>query len=227
MWARVSETDDGRGGTLAATPEGVAPATSQVDDAEARFVQRLRQRDERAFNELVLTFESRVFRLVWRMVGRRHEAEDMTQEVFVQVFKAIDQFRGDSQLSTWIYRIAVNLCKNRAKYHSRRYQSGHQEYDGESPRGNGDGAYGVTTGETTRPDQVVQGYQMEQIVQMSLQSMDPDFREVLILRDVECLSYEEIGSITGLAEGTVKSRLHRARSALQAAVESALGEKLR
>lgn len=227
MWARVSETDEGRGETLAVTGEGASRAAPEVDDAEARFVSRLRQRDERAFNELVLTFESRVFRLVWRMVGRRHEAEDMTQEVFVQVFKAIDQFRGDSQLSTWIYRIAVNLCKNRAKYHSRRFQSGHQEFDGESARGLGEDARGVTTGETTRPDQVVQGYQMEQIVQMALSGMDPDFREVLILRDVECLSYEEIGSITSLAEGTVKSRLHRARAALQAAVESALGEKVR
>jgi RNA polymerase sigma-70 factor (ECF subfamily) len=221
MWARVSETDEAEARTNAQGAE-----LTGADDAELRFVLRLRQRDERAFNELVLTFQDRIFRLVWRMVGRRDEAEDMTQEVFVQVFKAIDQFRGDSQLSTWIYRIAVNLCKNRTKYHQRRYQKGHTEFDGESPRAQ-EGSRGVTTGETTRPDQLVQGYQMEQIVQMALRDMDPDFREVLVLRDVECLSYDEIGSITGLAEGTVKSRIHRARTALETAVERALGEKLR
>jgi RNA polymerase sigma-70 factor, ECF subfamily len=221
MWARVSETDEAEARTTAQTADA-----SGVDEAELRFVLRLRQRDERAFNELVLTFQDRIFRLVWRMVGRREEAEDMTQEVFVQVFKAIDQFRGDSQLSTWIYRIAVNLCKNRTKYHQRRHQSGHMEFDSEIARTQ-EGSRGVTTGETTRPDQLVQGYQMEHIVQRALHDMDPDFREVLVLRDVECLSYEEIGSITGLAEGTVKSRIHRARTALETAVERALGEKLR
>jgi len=197
------------------------------DDAEARFVHRLRQRDEQAFNELVLAFEERIFRLVWRMVGRRDEAEDMTQEVFVQVFKAIDQFRGDSKLGTWVYRIAVNLCKNRAKYHSRRHRDGHYDLEGSEARATHERAEGLTSGETSRPDHLVLGYQVEQIVQMCLRDMDPDFREVLVLRDVECLSYEEIGAITGLPEGTVKSRLHRARATLQAAVESSLGETIR
>jgi RNA polymerase sigma-70 factor (ECF subfamily) len=197
-----------------------------LDEEEARFIQRLRQRDPHAFNELVVTFEARVFRLVWRMVGRHHEAEDMTQEVFVQVFKAIEQFRGDSQLSTWIYRIAINLCKNRSKYNERRYRKGHQEFNGDFARST-DGALGVTAGETTRPDQLVQGYQMEQLVQRALFALEPDYREVLILRDVENLPYEDIITITGLPEGTVKSRLHRARSQLQSALEAALGEKLR
>ncbi len=222
MWARVSESDEAEARASANQTDG----SPRVDEAEARFVYRLRQRDELAFNELVLTFQARIFRLVWRMVGRREEAEDMTQEVFVQVFKAIDQFRGDSQLSTWIYRIAVNLCKNRTKYNQRRHSNGHLEFDSESARSQ-EGARGVTAGETTRPDQLVQGYQMEHIVQNALRDMDPDFREVLVLRDVECLSYDEIGAITGLAEGTVKSRIHRARTALETAVERALGEKLR
>src|SRR5690606_32793304 len=83
------------------------------ENAERRFIERLQERDERAFNQLVEAHERRVFGLVLRMLGNRAEAEDMVQEVFVQVFKAIDTFRGDSKLSTWVYRIAVNLCKNR------------------------------------------------------------------------------------------------------------------
>ena len=86
------------------------------DLEEAAFVERLRARDERAFNELVRAHERRVFGLVFRMVGNCEEAEDLAQEVFVRVFEAIDQFRGDARLSTWIYRIAVNLCENRSKY---------------------------------------------------------------------------------------------------------------
>ena len=88
----------------------------QAGEEEARLVERLVARDERAFNALVRAYERRVFALVLRMIGNRAEAEDLAQEVFVQVFKAIGSFRGESKLSTWIYRIAINLCKNRAKY---------------------------------------------------------------------------------------------------------------
>lgn len=229
VWVRVSEADEASSGLPRQAPRQTADARDEVivDETETRFVHRLRQRDEQAFNELVLAFEERVFRLVWRMVGRRDEAEDMTQEVFVQVFKAIDQFRGDSKLGTWIYRIAVNLCKNRVKYHARRHRDGHFDLDGSDGRLTHEQAGGLTSGETSRPDQMVLGYQVEQIVQMCLRNMDPDFREVLVLRDVECLSYEEIAAITGLPEGTVKSRLHRARATLQTTVESSLGETLR
>src|SRR5258707_1310588 len=96
-----------------------APWTSHVagpDETEAQLLERLVRRDERAFNELVRTHQGRVYGLVLRMMGDRAEAEDLAQEVFVQVFKAIGSFRGESKLSTWIYRIAINLCKNRVKY---------------------------------------------------------------------------------------------------------------
>jgi RNA polymerase sigma-70 factor, ECF subfamily len=99
------------------------------DQAERKFIERLAKRDERAFNELVELYEARVFRLLLRMMGRRDEAEDMAQEVFVQIFKAIGTFRGDSKLSTWIYRVSVNLCKNRMKYLSRRHTDGEDELE--------------------------------------------------------------------------------------------------
>jgi RNA polymerase sigma-70 factor (ECF subfamily) len=193
---------------------------------EVRFVERLKAHDERAFIELVEAYEQRVFRLVHRMLGRRDEAEDMAQEVFVQVFKAIGQFRGDSKLSTWIYRIAVNLCKNRVKYLARRYSDAQDELEPIVDRSGLQDAKGVTFGAVARPDQMVEGYQVETIVHIAISSLDTDFREVLVLRDDEDLSYEEIGEITGLAEGTVKSRIHRARAMLKAAVEHRLGEKI-
>ncbi len=200
---------------------------SSEEQEEAKFVARLVARDESAFNELVVTYQRRVFALVFRMLGRREEAEDLAQEVFVQVFKAIDQFRGDSKLSTWIYRIAVNLCKNRAKYLSRRHANDQDDVDAMADRLPFSAAKGVSVGGISRPDELVEGMQLEVVVKRAIAQIEPEFREVLILRDVEDMSYEEIAEVTGLADGTVKSRIHRARAQLRTLVEKAMGEKVR
>jgi RNA polymerase sigma-70 factor (ECF subfamily) len=201
--------------------------TDADDQTERKFIERLAQRDERAFNELVELYEARVFRLLLRMMGRRDEAEDMAQEVFVQIFKAVGQFRGDAKLSTWIYKVSVNLCKNRLKYLTRRHTDGQDELEPVAERRALDEAKGVTFGDVAQPDRLVEGYQLERVVQVCISELEPDFREVLILRDVEDLSYEELSEITGLPEGTVKSRLHRARTTLKASVERKMGEKIR
>jgi RNA polymerase sigma-70 factor (ECF subfamily) len=202
-------------------------ALPSEEENEAQFVARLVARDENAFNELVITYERRVFALVFRMLGRRDEAEDLAQEVFVQVFKAIDQFRGDSKLSTWIYRIAVNLCKNRSKYLSRRHAGEQDDVDAMAERAPLTAAKGVSVGDISRPDELVEGMQLEMVVKRAIAKLEPEFREVLVLRDVEDLSYEEIAAVTGLPDGTVKSRIHRARAQLRALVEAAMGEKVR
>jgi len=196
------------------------------EGTEPRFIERLRAHDERAFNELVRMYERRVFVLVHRMLGRRDEAEDISQEVFVQVFKAIGQFRGDSKLSTWIFRIAVNLCKNRTQYLNRRRSRDQSELEQLAERDAMDGAKGATVAAIERPDDLLSGKQLEAIVAQAIAAMEPEFREVLVLRDVEDLSYEEIAEIVGVKEGTVKSRIHRARAQLKEAIERALGEKV-
>jgi RNA polymerase sigma-70 factor (ECF subfamily) len=201
--------------------------SSAEDAGEFPFIDRLKAHDERAFNELVGQYQARVYGVVFRMIGRREEAEDLAQEVFVQVFKAIGQFRGESKLSTWIYRIAINLCKNRSKYLSRRHADRQEDLDGMSDHDALDGAKGSTVGAIDRPDELLSGRQLQRIVEGAIAQLEPDFREVLVLRDVEDLSYEEIGEITGLPDGTVKSRIHRARSQLKSTVELALGEKIR
>jgi RNA polymerase sigma-70 factor (ECF subfamily) len=196
------------------------------DSSERKFVERLQRHDERAFNELVEAYSPRVYRLVARMLGRREDAEDMAQEVFVQVFKGISQFRGDSKLGTWIYRVAINLCKNRSKYLSRRHDDKQDAFDAVADHQPLHQAKGVTSGQINRPDQMVEGMQIEAIMRRCIAELDADFREALILRDVENLSYEEIIEITGVAEGTVKSRIHRARALLKQRVSEALGESL-
>lgn len=196
------------------------------DPSEQRFIQRLQERDERAFLELVQLYQARVYKLVFRMLGRREEAEDVAQEVFVQVFKAVGTFRGDSRLSTWIYRISANLCKNRLKYLLRRKVEAREEEEPGLATGSQTGALGVTAADLSRPDQLLEGYQLQEIVRDCMAEMDADFREILILRDIEDLSYEELSEVTGLADGTVKSRLHRARALLKLAVERRLGERI-
>jgi RNA polymerase sigma-70 factor (ECF subfamily) len=193
---------------------------------EARLVERLVGRDERAFNALVRAYEARVFGLVLRMIGDRAEAEDLSQEVFVQVFKAIASFRGDSKLSTWIFRIAINLCKNRSQYLKVRHVRDQAQLEVVEERGTVPETKRAPVGQVERPDDMLAGRQVERIVQEAILELEPTFRECLVLRDVEDLRYDEIGAITGLPEGTVKSRIHRARAQLKEIVERELGEKL-
>jgi RNA polymerase sigma-70 factor (ECF subfamily) len=204
----------------------VAGASNDSRAAEAAFIKRLVARDEAAFTELVQLYERRVFALVFRMLGNRHEAEEITQEVFVQVFRAIHRFRGESKLSTWLYRVAVNLCKNRIKYHARRSSMAHHDYDAIAEASSGSSAAGVSVGSVDRPDELVEGIQLEGMVKRALAQLDPDFRELVVLRDVEDLTYEQIAEVTGLPRGTVKSRIHRGRQQLRQRVEQLLGAKL-
>jgi RNA polymerase sigma-70 factor (ECF subfamily) len=199
---------------------------SPPDEFAPDLLERLVLREPHAFTELVRTYGPRVSRLVVRMVGSEAEAEDVTQEVFVQVFKAIDSFRGDAKLSTWIYRISVNVCKNRAKYHRVRHSKAQDDFDAVADHLDaGQAPFGPTRA-LERPDDALGGRQVERIVQQAIACVDPNFRDCLVLRDVEDLSYEEIAVITGLPTGTVKSRIFRARAQLRQLVEERLGEKL-
>jgi RNA polymerase sigma-70 factor, ECF subfamily len=196
------------------------------DDPDQKLIERLVLHDERAFNELVRTYEGRIVRLLTRMVGNEDEARELTQDVFVQVFKAIGTFRGDAKLATWLYRIAINLCKNRVKYLRVRHANEREEIDSVAESSLGDARPAGGTG-LGRPDEAMAGKEVERIVQVAIQELEPSFRECLVLRDVEELSYEEIEQVTGLPAGTVKSRIHRARALLREKVERELGEKIR
>lgn len=182
--------------------------------AERRLVRRLKERDERAFSELIESNGDRVFNLCFRMLGNREEAEDLAQEVFITVFKSIDSFRGDSKLSTWIYRVASNLSKNRIKYLARRHDRSKDEFDEGIDR-NVAAAALTSPKQAKSPDLHVEDQQLEGIMQAAIAELEEDHRILIVLRDIEELSYEEICEITELAEGTVKSRLHRARLALR------------
>ncbi len=184
-----------------------------MTDLERALLRRLRDRDERAFRELIDLYRDRVFNVTFRMLGNRAEAEDIAQEVFIAVFKTIDTFREESKFSTWLYRVAVNHTKNRIKYLSRRNDRNRAELDENTT----DSESGVMGGAVrpARPDHALQGAQLEQVLQAAINTLDEEHRALVVLRDIEELSIEEICEITGLPDGTVKSRLHRARAALR------------
>jgi RNA polymerase sigma-70 factor, ECF subfamily len=184
-----------------------------MSDLERSLLRRLRERDERAFRELIEAQRDRIYNITFRMLGNRAEAEDVAQEVFITVFKTIDSFREESKFSTWLYRVTVNHCKNRIKYLARRHDRQKDELDETS--GGVNGATVDTPARATQPDRALEGAQMEQLLQEAIAKLDDDHRIVVVLRDVEDLSIEEICKITDLPDGTVKSRLHRARLALR------------
>lgn len=184
-----------------------------MSELERTLLRRLRDRDERAFRELLENHRDRVFNITYRMLGNRAEAEDVAQEVFISVFKTIDTFREESKFSTWLYRVTVNHCKNRIKYLARRHDRDRDELDETSQQQSG-----AISGDPTRaaqPDRALASAQMEKHLQEAIANLDDDHRVVVVLRDVEDLSIEEICEITGLPDGTVKSRLHRARLVLR------------
>jgi len=183
-------------------------------EEERRLVQRLKRKDERAFTLLVKTYQTPVFNIALRMMGgARDDALDVSQEIFVTIFRAISGFRGDSKLSTWIYRIAVNHCRNRIKYLARRKQKLHQQWEERTETVN-DERLTAYQSPLPPPDAMFEGLEAQRFLQSTLQSLEADQREVIILRDIQGMSYEAIVNITGHRLGTVKSRLHRGRAAL-------------
>src|SRR5262252_1798542 len=139
-----------------------------MTELERSLLRRLRDRDERAFRELLEGHRDRVFNITFRMLGNRAEAEDLAQEVFITVFKTIDQFRGESQLSTWLYRVTVNHCKNRIKYLAVRHDRDRDELD-ESANRSTNGAIGGPM--PSAPDRALEGAQMEKLLQEAIATL--------------------------------------------------------
>ena len=171
---------------------------------------QLKEGDTKAFTRLVLEHQDRVFSYLVRMLGNRQEAEEVAQEVFIAAFRFIGGFRGESGLSTWLLRIASNMYKNRIRHNVRRKRSRESSIDDRIERAD----YRPIGERPDNPEAIVAGKQAEEALHRAIAKLPEDFREVLVLRDIDLLAYSEIHELTGLPEGTIKSRLHRARSQL-------------
>lgn len=176
---------------------------------EHMVISRAKQGDHRAFEVLVTEYEQKVYSLAYHYVGSEQDAMDICQEVFLRVYRFLPQFSGESRFSTWLYRVTSNACKDFLRKKGSRMevslsQEGEEEdYTLEVP----DLRY--------HPENVMEQKEMRRQIEESLHQLSPDHREILVMRDVLGLSYEEIANSLDLEEGTVKSRISRAREKLR------------
>lgn len=178
---------------------------------ESDLVALCRRGDPAAFARLVALHESMVFNLSARLLGDGEEARDVAQEVFLQVYRTLGRFEGRSSLKTWIYRIVVNQCHNRRRFWHRRGRDREEALDEglPAPERSGGGEWQAS------PYQQAVQRERARRVQGALLGLRFDQRTVLVLREIEGLSCEEVATALGIPEGTVKSRLSRAREALR------------
>jgi RNA polymerase sigma-70 factor (ECF subfamily) len=184
---------------------------SDVDGREAALVERCKTGEESACAELVATHQRMVFGLALHLLGNRDEALDLSQEVFLRVFRTIGGFRGQSALRTWIYRIVVNQARNRQRWWRRRHRGDQVSLD-EHLSQFGD----MESSGDLPPDRLLASKETAARIWKALDRLPFDQRTALVLREVDGLRYEEIAFSLGVAVGTVKSRLTRARQALRA-----------
>ncbi len=196
-----------------------APALSwpEIADREAVLVRRCAEGDEEACSTVVAEHQRMVFLLALHLLGDVEDARDLSQDIFLQVFRTIGRFRGQSTLRTWIYRIAVNQARNRHRWWRRRRRTDQVSID-EHVRQHGD--LPVTDG-TGDPDRVLNRQALAERVWRALEALPFEQRTAIILREIEGLSYDEIAFSLGVAIGTVKSRLTRARDALRSQLREA------
>jgi len=185
---------------------------TSVDSDEA-LVAKCQKGDRNAFDELVLRYQKKVFNITYRMVGNYTEASDLAQEAFVRAYKSIRKFRGQSSFYTWLYTIASNLCRNRLRY-LRRQRKSVVSLDDPVQTEEGVVSRGVAD-KSLSPMAILERKEKGEFIQKVINSLDEEHRIVVVLRDIEMLPYDEICRILKVNIGTIKSRLHRARSLLK------------
>ena len=190
---------------------GVPPAYSVAD---SDFVDRLRNGDPQAFDALITRYSGDIYSLLYRMTEDPEEARDLTQETFLSALKAIRTFRGEAELKTWLFRIAINQFRNRFRWWKRRKRSETMSLD--KPIGEGTATVADTIAdEGESPEQAVLRLEQRSRLMKAVAALPEIFRETIVLCDIEGLGYEETARTLEINIGTVKSRLARAREQLR------------
>lgn len=202
-------------GTNALARNSAAPRVV-VEDPDRDLVVRWQAGDEKAFEELITLHERRVYRLLYRMMGNKEDAEDLTQETFLSLHRHGHRFRAEARFSTFIYRVAANAALNRRRSLGR----GRTRVDKLKVRQK---AGDDLPSSPRDPEDATHGAELSEHVRKALDGLSPSLRMPVILYDIEGLAYGEIAKVLGIAEGTVKSRIHRARQALREKLRDLLG----
>ncbi len=187
------------------------------------MLRRLRCHSPGAFEELIDTFQGPIFGFVYRLIDDPSEAPDVTQEVFLKVFRKIGDFRGDSSLKTWIYRIAIREASNRRRWffrHRRNERPVETALDEQGPY------WRKFVDRRGTPFDALQRQEQKAVLEQALRSMDERLRVAVVLRDIEGMSYNEIAETLQISLGTVKSRILRGREALKAKLQQPAGVEI-
>jgi RNA polymerase sigma-70 factor (ECF subfamily) len=175
---------------------------------EQRLIASASKCDVRAFNQLVILYQSIAYNLAYRILGDADAAADATQDAFMSAFKAMSRFRGGS-FKAWVLRIVTNACYDQLRARRRRPTNSLDDLEGDVDHT----PYLLDPSE--RPDEFAERRELDRVIQAGISNLPPDQRTVLVLSDVQGMDYQEIAQITGLALGTVKSRLSRGRAKLR------------
>ena len=178
-------------------------------EEELALVRRVQSGELDAFEDLVRAHEKTVYNLALRMTGNPQDAEDMAQEAFLKAYRSLPDFRGESKFSVWLYRIVSNVCLDHLRKQSRRPASSLTVEDGEGEQQQLD-----VPDESASPERLLEQKLTREAVQKGLARLPAEQRQILLLREIRGMSYEEIGETLGLEAGTVKSRIFRARKHL-------------
>jgi len=203
--------------------EQVASATSvepRVQDGQ--FIERLKRGESAAFETLVSERSGEIYGLLYRMTENAEEARDLTQETFLRAFQSVRSFRGDSDLRTWIYRIAINQARNRWRWWRRRRRDSTVSIDSTDENGKPALVATLKAENVQSPEQDTLAHERERILRNALKGLRRVYRETVILRDIEGFAYEEIAVALDISVGTVKSRLARGRQELRSKLEGSL-----
>jgi RNA polymerase sigma-70 factor (ECF subfamily) len=187
-------------------------SNTEADPArDAALVARARTGDRAAFDELVLRHEDRVYNMALRMLGNADDALDVAQEIFLSAYRALDGLEMKSLFSTWLYRVTVNRCRDEMRRRATVKHTRPRPLGGPDP----DDPPADPPARSGSPEDAAISRESAAIVAAAVAALPEDAREALVLRDVEGLAYEEIADVLGVPVGTVRSRLHRARSLLR------------
>lgn len=194
-----------------------------AEDEDLKHVLLCQKGDTEAFDVLVERHQKKMFNIAYRMMGDYDEACDVTQEAFVAAYKSLRQFKAEAKFSTWLYRIVVNYAKNRLKQLSGRSRREGFSIDdaGEIPA---ERVSDQAMIHENHPGIQMEKREREAQVQKCISALDEEYRDVLVLRDIQGFSYEEISAILKVPDGTVKSRLSRARHALKDCLIKVMGD---
>lgn len=189
---------------------------------ESELIKKCQQGDVEAFEKLILSYQKKVYTIAYRYMGRREEAEDLAQEAFIKVYRSLKTFRGDSSFSTWLYHVVTNVCRDALRKNSRKLEEDSL-----------DCAVTTEKGEIRReivdwsmsPALLYEQKELGEFLQSLIDQLSPEYKAVIVMREIQDMSYDEIAQAMDCSLGTVKSRLSRARKTMRDMIESSMEQR--